>query len=142
MFSNKFRKNDAGIYLSLVRAGFIFSSQSQELVLQPVGKLFNTAGCLPSSSEGEASSNNTTCAEMFAGLLRALRDSASPIAFSIPLQKCFLDFFLKCTDKVSVEYANQWAEALHFAYLGRSISADNSQDDLLATHLIEGFRSE
>ena len=93
-----------------------------------VAKLLSIAHALTSTSEIEARANNTTSAELFAGLLRASRYTAK-MATAAPqpqpqpqsatdsrwiplLQQCFLDFFIRNVEKVSVDFSSDWLESV------------------------------
>ena len=94
-----------------------------------VAKLLSIAHALTSTSEIEARANNTTSAELFAGLLRASRYTAK-MATAAPqpqpqpqsatdsrwiplLQQCFLDFFIRNVEKVSVDFSSDWLESVY-----------------------------
>lgn len=133
-FSTHFNMNDAGLYYSLFISQVVLPLTDESgrdrmtLTVDIVAKLFSIASSMTSTSEIEARANNTTSAELFAGLLRATRytaktKQASPLQSSSShwdplLQQCFLDFFVKNVEKVSVEFSSDWLEtSSHTTYI-------------------------
>ena len=119
-FSSHFNKNDAGLHYSFFISQVILPPTDENgrdrntLTVDVVTKLFSIASSMTSTSEIEARANNTTSAELFAGLLRASRHT-TPTTKKAPsshwdplLQQCFLDFFVKNVEKVSVEFSSDW----------------------------------
>lgn len=134
MYSSKFRKEDAAMYMSLVLSGLmgstdeLFSSSStytSGAVGSSLGQLFSLTDHLPAANEGEERANNTTRAELFAGIYRAYRTYCSKTAPAVTSSSCsgdrdgseqvLLSFFRSSVEKASLDYSKDWQEAVYFA---------------------------
>eukprot|EP00601_Ochromonadales_sp_CCMP2298_P011364 CAMPEP_0173267880 /NCGR_PEP_ID=MMETSP1142-20121109/30018_1 /TAXON_ID=483371 /ORGANISM="non described non described, Strain CCMP2298" /LENGTH=740 /DNA_ID=CAMNT_0014204063 /DNA_START=108 /DNA_END=2330 /DNA_ORIENTATION=- len=145
-YSAHFRKEDAITYLSLARSGLFndpdsamegYSVQAEQLQV-----LFKCAEDLPSSTEGELRSNNTTRAELFAGLLRAHRLAASRGTFSpaqdTEAQGVFLGVLREGFEKGSMDFCKDWEEAMCFAFVEVPLSLEgDAPKEQIPAYLID-----
>jgi hypothetical protein len=130
MYSSKFRKEDAAMYMSLALSGLmgstdeLFSSSTSTTgaVGSSLAQLFSLTDHLPAANEGEERANNTTRAELFAGIYRAYRTycfKTTPAVTSSgdrdSAEQVLLSFFRSSVEKASLDYSKDWQEAVYFA---------------------------
>lgn len=129
LFSTTFRRDFAGLWLTL-------PFQTREgLSVELVQSLIAASREILSTNEEEARINNCTRAELFAGLCHVTASQGSSGDLSV--WSALTAFFLENIQKVSLDYCQDWAEALCF---GLSATPINIQS-ILATSILENIQS-
>ena len=113
--SDHFRKENSAMFACLPD---VLSVSCAEEARRLVLNLLEASRALESTSEEEERANNTTRAEVFAGLHRAfVADSKAYLDASAraAIESMLVDFLAEAADRVSNDFNCDWAEAVYFA---------------------------
>lgn len=134
-FSNSFRKEAAGLFLSLCNANIILTDASKESI-RIVNVLLSSASHIPSSGDAESRTNNSVRAEIFSALLRSY---LSRKTISEELELIFTKYLADNLEKLSYDYAKDWAEAIYFACTGLPNAADG-KINFISKYLLDALQ--
>lgn len=147
--SHRFSEHFRHIWATTFENFFICLCESCIFLDKPMNEVFNAAyvrGVLEASkglvqySAEEDRSNNSTRAELFSGLNRAILVLATKYGIDqigsdfIAIEKVLTDFLSEHVDKVSCEYSKDWAEGVYY------VTTITSSSDL-TTELQESVQS-
>ena len=144
LFSNIFRKDNSGLIMSLAYLLGVNCKNGYKLISVDMMQLFLTASKdIPTSNEDDSRAANSTRAEIFAGLCRHLNDAAmkaglesESLSLLANLWQILTTYFIDQMDKASLDYCNDWAEALLFGFSDYPIQST----DTISSHVLEQIR--
>lgn len=138
-FSAIFRSNNAFTFHQLLS---ILSNEVDNIPYNAIACLLSASKDIPSTNEEEARTVNATRAEILSGITRFLSDKESvgcPASVTAPAWNDCVNFLSDNTQRISLDYCCDYAEAIAFGLSARANSPSNVLCGFILSNASECF---